>query len=55
MIPFKAPKVEKITKADIKAPPPNPIKVFAASAAIRVEDATLSKGKIYMYTAFMAI
>ena len=48
-------RAKKITRLLMKAPPPNPKRASAASAAIRVDDATRARGRIYMYTAFSAM
>lgn len=41
------PKVEKITSPDMTAPPTNPKRASAVSAATRVEPATASMGSTY--------
>ena len=45
MIPLTAPNVENTTNPAISDPPPAPTSASAASAAIRVEEATWSSGK----------
>src|SRR3990172_5984980 len=48
------PSGENITAPGMKAPPPRPSNASAASAAIRVERATSSRGNTYRYTALSA-